>query len=154
VRPMPRTRPQGTRPVAEHRRPLAELHVSSALRLPSRRTNRRVEPADGAGVSNLEQQDMLAIVAYLAARSAGPQLKLETSGCGPNRCRALPFSPARRVRAARGNSSLGGPSFTAPGAGAASQTGTWAGKRLPVGGKSFKTGALKAAGISTSAANR
>jgi cytochrome c553 len=52
-------------------------------------------------VSNLEQQDMLAIVAYLAARSAGPQLKLETSGCGPNRCRVLPFSPARRVRAAR-----------------------------------------------------
>jgi hypothetical protein len=40
---------QGARAIAEHRRPLTELHVSPAVRLQAWRAGWRVEPADGAG---------------------------------------------------------------------------------------------------------
>jgi hypothetical protein len=49
VRPMPRPGPEGAWTLAEHRRPIAELHVSPTLRLRAWRADRRMEPADGAG---------------------------------------------------------------------------------------------------------
>src|SRR6266700_613826 len=49
MRPMPWSGPQGARSFAEHRRPLAKLHVSPALRLRAWRADGRVEPPDGTG---------------------------------------------------------------------------------------------------------
>src|SRR5882757_6345691 len=49
MRPVPWSGPQGARSFAEHRRPLAKLHVSPALRLRAWRADRRVEPPDGTG---------------------------------------------------------------------------------------------------------
>src|SRR5882757_1108570 len=49
MRPVPWFGPQGARSFAEHRRPLAKLHVSPALRLRAWRADRRVEPLDGTG---------------------------------------------------------------------------------------------------------
>jgi cytochrome c553 len=64
---VPRPGPQGTRAIAEHRRPFAELHVSPALRLQAWRAGREWSPLMVQVVSNLDQEDMLAIVAYLAS---------------------------------------------------------------------------------------
>src|SRR5205085_11486157 len=49
MRPVPWSGPQGARSFAQHRRPLAKLHVSPALRLRAWRADRRVEPPDGTG---------------------------------------------------------------------------------------------------------
>jgi hypothetical protein len=49
MRPVPWSGPQGARSFAEHRRPLAKLHVSPALRLRACRADRRVEPPNGTG---------------------------------------------------------------------------------------------------------
>src|SRR5215475_1946861 len=49
MRPVPWSGPQGARSFAKHRRPLAKLHVSPALRLRAWRADRRVEPPDGTG---------------------------------------------------------------------------------------------------------
>src|SRR6516162_10627846 len=46
---LPRAGPEGARAITKHRRPLAKLHIPSALRLRACRADRRVEPADGAG---------------------------------------------------------------------------------------------------------